>query len=199
MVFYGVFYKKMIILIRHGETIWNREGRFQGRLDSPLTQKGRLQAKENGKKLKGIVSKDIKIFSSPLGRAKETAYIISNELGINRDKIIFDNRVIEFDYGIFEGKRKIDIIDTKEFKDREANKWYYKIENGESYEIVSKRVKSFLDTIIDEDEVIVIAHEMVNRTIRGIYCNYSKDKTLTLRQPNDTIYLLSGGEEKLLL
>ena len=189
----------MITLVRHGETVWNREGRFQGRLNSPLTDKGRLQAKENAKKLKGIVSKDIKIFSSPLGRAKETACIICDELGIDRDKIIFDNRIIEFDYGIFEGKRKIDVMNTKEFRDREANKWDYKIENGESYEIVSNRVKSFLDTIRDEDEVIVIAHEMVNRTIRGIYCNYSKDKTLTLRQPNDTIYLLSGGEEKLLL
>ncbi len=180
----------MIILIRHGETIWNREGRFQGRLNSPLTKKGKNQAKENGKKLKDIVSKDIKIFSSPLGRAKETAYIISDELGISRDKIIFDNRIIEFDYGIFEGKKRIDVMNSKEFKDREANKWYYKIENGESYEIVSHRVKSFLESIRDEDEVIVIAHEMVNRTIRGLYCNYSKDKTLTLRQPNDTIFTL---------
>ncbi len=196
MVFYGVFYKKMIILIRHGETIWNREGRFQGRLNSPLTQKGKNQAKENGKKLKDIVSKDIKIFSSPLGRAKETAYIISDELGISRERIIFDNRIIEFDYGIFEGKKKIDVINSKEFQAREANKWYYKIENGESYEIVSQRVKSFLDSI--KDEVMVIAHEMVNRTIRGLYCNYSKDKTLTLRQPNDTIYILSGGGEKIL-
>ncbi len=188
----------MIILIRHGETVWNREGRFQGRLNSPLTQKGRLQAKENGAKLKAIISKNIKIFSSPLGRAKETAYIICDELGIDRDKIIFDNRVIEFDYGIFEGKKKIDVIDTKEFRDREANKWFYRVENGESYEIVAKRVKSFLNTIKDEDEVIVIAHEMVNRTIRGIYCNYSKDKTLSLRQPNDTIITLDSGEEKLI-
>ena len=41
-----------IILVRHGQTIWNEEGRFQGRLNSPLTKKGELQAKENALKLR---------------------------------------------------------------------------------------------------------------------------------------------------
>jgi probable phosphoglycerate mutase len=187
-----------IILVRHGETLWNREGRYQGRLNSPLTQKGVQQAKSNAKKIKSKIEEfsDIKIFSSPLGRAKDTAYIICDEIGVDREKIIFDNRVIEFDYGIFEGQKKEDVVKLKEFRDREANKWDYKIENGESYDLVQRRVKSFLDDIKDEKLIIVVAHEMVNRTIRGLYCNYTKNETLKLRQPNSVVLYLEDGSER---
>jgi len=189
-----------IILIRHGQTVWNEEGRFQGRLNSPLTKKGELQAKENAEKLKKNIEnfENIKIFSSPLGRARDTAYIICDDLGINRDRVIFDDRIIEFNYGIFEGQKKEDMMKRQEFRDREANKWSYEIENGESYILVQDRVKDFLNSIKDEKKVIVVAHEMVNRTIRGVYCNYNKDVTLSLKQPNNVILSLKNREEKIL-
>jgi len=189
-----------IILIRHGQTVWNEEGRFQGRLNSPLTKKGELQAKENAEKLKKNIEnfENIKIFSSPLGRARDTAYIICDVLGINRDRVIFDNRIIEFNYGIFEGQKKEDMMKRQEFRDREANKWSYEIENGESYILVQDRVKDFLNSIKNEKKVIVVAHEMVNRTIRGVYCNYKKDITLSLKQPNNVILSLKNREEKIL-
>jgi len=189
-----------IILIRHGQTVWNEEGRFQGRLNSPLTKKGELQAKENAQKLKKNIEdfENIKIFSSPLGRARDTAYIICDELDINRDTIIFDDRIIEFNYGIFEGQKREEMMKRSEFRDREANKWSYRIENGESYILVQDRVKDFLNSIKDEKKVIIVAHEMVNRTIRGVYCNYKKDITLSLKQPNNVILSLNNREEKIL-
>jgi probable phosphoglycerate mutase len=207
MVWYGTSNQKemimnypTIILVRHGQTIWNEEGRFQGRLNSPLTKKGELQAKENALKLRKNIEnmENIKIFSSPLGRARDTALIICRELGINTDSIIFDNRIIEFNYGIFEGKKREDMMNRQEFQDREADKWSYKIENGESYILVKDRVKDFLDDIKNEKKVIVVAHEMVNRTIRGVYCNYNKDIILDLKQPNNVILLLQNKEEKIL-
>jgi len=207
MVWYGTSNQKemimnypTIILVRHGQTIWNEEGRFQGRLNSPLTKKGELQAKENALKLRKKIENmgNIKIFSSPLGRARDTALIICRELGINTDSIIFDNRIIEFNYGIFEGKKREDMMNRQEFQDREADKWSYKIENGESYILVKDRVKDFLDDIKNEKKVIVVAHEMVNRTIRGVYCNYNKDIILDLKQPNNVILLLQNKEEKIL-
>ena len=190
-----------ILLVRHGETEWNLEVRFQGHLDSPLTPKGRLQAKENGIKLKKYIEKNSInpiIFSSPLGRAKNTAYIISNEVGVRKEDIIFDNRIIEFNYGIFEGKRKRDVLNTKEFKDREANKWHYVVKNGDSYEIVHDRILKFLDSLNSIDWIIIVAHEMVNRIIRGIYCNFPNSKTLTLKQPNSQIFILQNGEYSIL-
>jgi len=189
-----------IILIRHGQTVWNEEGRFQGILNSLLTKKGELQAKENAEKLKKNIEdfENIKIFSSPLGRARDTAYIICDELGIDRDTIIFDDRIIEFNYGIFEGQKREEMMKRQEFRDREANKWSYEIENGESYILVQNRVKDFLHSIKDEKKVIIVAHEMVNRTIRGVYFNYDNSITLSLKQPNNIILLLNNSGEKIL-
>lgn len=189
-----------IILVRHGETQWNVEGRYQGKKDSPLTTKGKEQARVNALKLKAEISNldEVKIFASPLGRAEDTAFIICDELGITRDKIIFDKRIEEFDYGIFEGELK-SFCQTEyklEFEAREANKWFYQIEGGESYEIVTNRLKLWLDEVKNEDMVVVIAHEMINRALRGLYLNLEHNKTLKLRQPNDLVLLLDKKEEK---
>jgi len=189
-----------IYLIRHGETEWNLEGRYQGQKDSPLTQKGREQARLNALKLKKEIRNfdEVKIFASPLGRAKNSAFIICDELNIDRDRIIFDERIKEFDYGIFEGQLKsfCQTAYAQEFNARETDKWSYQIEGGESYEMVSKRLQPWLDEIKDEKIVIVMAHEMINRTLRGVYFNLEHNKTLKLRQPNDLVLLLQGDEEK---
>ena len=188
-----------IYLIRHGETVWNLEGRYQGKKNSPLTLKGESQAKANAIKLaNNIVNFDeVKIYASPLGRARDTAFIICDELNIDRDKIIFDKRIEEFDYGIFEGQLK-SFCQTKyatEFNAREADKWNYQIENGESYEIVTQRLKLWLEEVKDEKIVILIAHEMINRALRGLYLNFEHEKTLKLRQPNELLLLLKNEEE----
>jgi len=189
-----------IYLIRHGQTEWNLEGRYQGQKDSPLTQNGKEQARLNALKLqKDIDSFDeVKIFASPLGRAKESAFIICDELNIDRERINFDERIKEFDYGIFEGELKSFCQTTyaKEFNEREADKWNYQIENGESYALVTKRLKFWLDEIKDEKIVILIAHEMINRALRGLYLNLEQNRTLKLRQSNDLVLLLQGAEEK---
>ena len=189
-----------IYLIRHGETQWNLEGRYQGQKDSPLTKKGREQARLNALKLqKKIESFDeVKIFSSPLGRAKNSAFIICDELNIDRDKIIFDKRIEEFDYGIFEGELK-EFCQTEfaiEFNAREADKWWYQIEGGDSYEIVTKRLNHWLNEVKDEKVIVMIAHEMINRALRGLYLNLEHNETLKLHQSNDLVLLLHENEEK---
>lgn len=188
-----------IVLLRHGQTEWNVEGRYQGQKDSPLTQKGREQARLNALKLKNsIVDIDrVKFYASPLGRAKNTAFIIADTLNLDRDKIIFDNNIKEFDYGIFEGELK-SFCQTKYkeiFDAREADKWSYQIENGDSYEIVTQRLKIWLEEIKDEKIVIVVAHEMVNRALRGLYLNLEHKKILKLTQSNDLIILLKNNKE----
>ncbi len=192
----------IIILIRHGETLWNVEGRYQGQLNSDLTQKGKVQAKENAFKVEKEVDFTLpfKFYSSPLERAKESAIIISKALGLKREEIIFDNRIQELNYGIFEGKTKEECAKTysMELSAREANKWSYLIEDGESYEEVTKRLYDWLDTIKEEKLIIMVAHEMVNRALRGIYCNYSKEEILNLRQSNDVLIKLENRVETIL-
>lgn len=189
-----------IILLRHGQTEWNLDGRYQGQKDSPLTDKGKKQAKNNALKLKESIENfdKIKIFSSPLGRAKSTAFIICDELNIDRDKIIFEKRISEFDFGIFEGELKSFCQTTyaKEYNAREADKWSYEIENGESYELVTKRLKLWFDEVKDEEVIIVIAHEMINRALRGFYLNLEQSEILKLRQPNDVVLVLEESGER---
>lgn len=190
-----------IILMRHGQTEWNVEGRYQGHLNSPLTQKGKLQAKENALKLNRAIdlSQPFKIFSSPLGRAKESCYIICDTLGIDREEVILDERIQEFNYGIFEGRTKKEcaLVYADVLAKREANKWSYVIENGESYEMVTERLYSWLKSVKDEEKIIVVAHEMINRALRGIYSGYSNEKILGLRQANDLVLKLENRGESI--
>ena len=188
-----------IILSRHGQTKWNVEGRYQGQLNSSLTALGKEQATTNALKIAKILNlnEPYTFFSSPLGRAKESAFIIAETLGIDKSKIIFDENIQEIHYGIFEGKTKkfCKTEHNKEFEEREANKWDYILDGGESYEIVTKRINIWLESIQHEKIVVLVAHEMINRALRGIYCSYDREKMLNLRQNNDVVLKLENFQE----
>jgi len=191
-----------IILLRHGETQWNVEGRYQGELNSPLTKKGKQQAKENGLKVKEylLALDSFRFLSSPLGRAKETTFIIANILNIDNDKIEFLEEIKEFNYGKFEGKTKefCQRVYREEYEARESNKWSYVIEGGESYVMVTERLKKWLKTLKSDEVVLMVAHEMINRALRGIYCELKNEKMLTLRQPNDRVIKLENRVESII-
>lgn len=87
-----------ILAIRHGETVWNVEERFQGHEDSPLTGNGRRQVAALGRRLKGMAFNAL--VSSDLGRAKETAAIIAGYTG---HPVTMDPRLRERHYGVLEG------------------------------------------------------------------------------------------------
>ena len=207
MVWYGTYDEEKIVLkfptiylLRHGQTEWNVEGRYQGQLDSPLTLKGKTQAKTNAEKLeKHLDYSKVKFFASPLGRARSTAELIAKELKL-QSSIIFEKRIQEFNYGLFEGRTKeyCRTVLTSEFEQREANKWTYVLEGGESYEMVTKRLKSWLESIQDEEVIVVVAHEMINRALRGLYLNLETKETLMLFQSNDILIKLENGFETIL-
>lgn len=88
-----------IFLIRHGQTDWNVQKRFQGREDIPLNDTGILQAMECGKAIK---DENIKtVITSPLIRAKKTAEIIANEIGV--DQVIIEEDITERHFGKISG------------------------------------------------------------------------------------------------
>ncbi|HHH19347.1 MAG TPA: histidine phosphatase family protein [Campylobacterales bacterium] len=192
-----------IILLRHGQTEWNLQSRYQGQLDSPLTALGQEQAKANALKVDRNVEslEGIKVFSSPLGRAKSSAHIVCDTLGIDRARILFDSRIQEFSYGLFEGKTKQECrtLYPQEFATREANKWSHQLKNGESYALVTRRLQTWLEEIREEELVIVVAHEMINRALRGLYRGLDNEVTLTLRQANDVVLMLTNKEEHILV
>jgi probable phosphoglycerate mutase len=86
------------ILVRHGETAWNREGRIQGHLDSPLNAQGLAQATALAERL-CMESFEV-LISSDLGRARSTAELIAQRTG---HSVVLDPRLRERHYGIFQG------------------------------------------------------------------------------------------------
>ena len=88
----------MYYIIRHGQTETNRKKALQGRSDLPLNDAGRAQAKRLGEYFKEAGIHFDEVYSSPLGRAMETAKLASGET-----EITIDDRVIEMDYGPYEG------------------------------------------------------------------------------------------------
>jgi 2,3-bisphosphoglycerate-dependent phosphoglycerate mutase len=87
-----------LMLIRHAETVWNADQRFQGHGDSPLTPKGRRDAESLGRRL---AENDFeRLISSDLGRARETAAIIAEHTG---HVVETDRRLRERHYGVLEG------------------------------------------------------------------------------------------------
>ncbi len=86
-----------VLLLRHGETEWNRSGRMQGRTDTPLTLEGQRQADA----VKGLLAGFQYIFSSPLTRACATAMTIASYNGL---PLVVDDRLIERSWGTWEGR-----------------------------------------------------------------------------------------------
>ena len=87
-----------ILLIRHGETLWNQQGRMQGQHDSPLTPLGVHQARQLGRRLKSVSFSAL--YSSDLGRAHQTARCVADATG---HEIVADSGLRERSFGIFEG------------------------------------------------------------------------------------------------
>jgi 2,3-bisphosphoglycerate-dependent phosphoglycerate mutase len=92
-----------LLLVRHGETDWNADGRLQGQTDRPLSDYGRRQARELGDQLKDEELEDEQletIYSSDLARARETAEIVGARLGL---PVVLDPDLREKDWGTWEG------------------------------------------------------------------------------------------------
>lgn len=160
---------KNIYLIRHGETDWNRDKRFQGQTDIPLNQTGREQASS----LVSLMNQ-LKIeaaFSSDLSRAYETAQIALSD---SRLTIIKDYRLRETNIGCAEGLTYEEIVE--QFGEDALTKWRsyeehnmdYKYENGESKRQMMIRIR---DTVLEtsqasnKNNIAIFCHGMVMRAM----------------------------------
>jgi broad specificity phosphatase PhoE len=154
----GLFY-----LVRHGETEWNAENRLCGQSDIPLSEAGRRQAKRLAGRLKSILFE--RLYSSPLRRAIETANLISEVIGLEP---IVDERLIELDYGEWEGKTLAEIVknDPKTFRAWNADPSEVAPPGGESGLEAQQRVVPFLDFLAArhrQRDVAVVLHKTVCR------------------------------------
>lgn len=170
------FFYNNVVFLRHGETEWNLQNRTQGHLDSPLTERGVTQAREAVEKLKDHRF-DV-IVTSHLGRARETAKIIAEQLGIS--EIITDSALLERNLGILQGniadesKIKFPYLFKDEILIHDA-----KIPDGELLEDFLARASKAIDNLKElsrKKNVLVVTHDgMLNAItshIKGI--NFSE-------------------------
>ena len=170
-----------IYLLRHGQTDWNANGTVQGRYDVPLNDRGRLQAREAGTKLKDVPF--IHCYCSPLSRAKETAEIALEGREV---PISYDDRLVEMAYGIYENTNWREPA-YQEYRRRLA----FRYPGGESYFDVAHRAFSFLESIMDEagkGDILIVCHGGIGRAINAYFVDdNSNDSFIDTLCPNGGI------------
>ena len=150
-----------LIVIRHGETAWNREKRMQGTTDTQLSDVGRAQARALGRRLEG--RRFAALYTSDLARARDTARLIAEHT--SRD-FVTDPRLQERRFGIFEGLTAEEIIarypeEHSRFASRDPD---YAVPGGESARGFTERCIGCLAEIAGRhtgDEVVVVTHGLV--------------------------------------
>jgi probable phosphoglycerate mutase len=186
-----------IYIVRHGQTEWNRDGRQQGVLDSPLTPLGIAQARAAGETLRGLIGSldAVRIEASPIGRAWNTARIVAETLGLDPGVVIEEPLLAEHDLGEWGGLTypEIDARFPGARKTRAADKWDYVIPGGESYALIDVRARAWLAKPHPAPVMIAVTHEMLSRTLQGAVGGLSQQDTLLCNHPHDRVFQLAGG------
>ncbi len=185
-----------LFLIRHGQTIWNVEGRYQGSKDTELTSAGIRQAKLAAKYLSKVNFS--KIYSSPLKRALATANIISKKIGPG---VIIRDDLAEVDFGKWEGLKFYQI--SKKYHDDYFNwlddPYTNSPTDGESFARLTKRVTSEIEKIINENKdgtnIAVISHggTILSLLIHWLRIPLSRWKSIIQRQGAINIVVVDKG------
>ena len=150
-----------LIVIRHGETAWNRERRMQGTTDTPLSGVGRAQAQALGQRLagRGFAA----LYSSDLARARDTARVIAEHA---KQAVVTEPRLQERRFGIFEGLTAAEIVarypeEHARFASRDPD---YEVPGGESARDFTRRCIGCLAEIAERHrgaEEVVVTHGLV--------------------------------------
>lgn len=187
-----------IFLLRHGETVWNVERRAQGRLDSPLTERGIEQARRYGERLRLMLNPadGYRLISSPLGRALQTATIIAETLGWDVKDIPTDEQLTEMAWGRWEG------LTAAEIEARDPELWQARIDDrwtrpppggGETQQDILDRATAWLASIAPGSRLVAVAHGALGRAVRVAYAGLPPAAMLELDQPQDAFFRLQGG------
>ena len=167
-----------IYVIRHGETNINLENKINALNDDDLNETGIAQAKEVGKKLEKI-DYDF-IIASPLTRTRHTAEL----LNLESKNIIYDNRLVERDAGVFT-KQSLKNIDSDDWWNLNPKQDY---KNAETVKSVIERIYSFLDEIklkYKNEKIILVTHGGVSKAISCYFNGIPEDGNLEKYKHNN--------------
>jgi broad specificity phosphatase PhoE len=179
---------------RHGETQANRENRFSGQRDTPLTDKGRDQARAIGEIMKREVGArpSLAFISSPLQRARTTMEIVRETLGLPPDGYATDPRIEEIDLGRWDQLTDAEAraLDPALFDARHADKWHVNVPDGENYEQVAARATHWADSLTAD--TFAVSHGALTRILRGLFEGLEWQGMSNLDEPQGVVFRVQG-------
>ncbi len=172
-----------IILVRHGQTEWNRIERFRGQADVPLNQTGLAQAEATGRRI-ADEWQPAAIYAGPLSRTMRTAEAVGACCHL---PVSVEQRLVDINYGEWQGLTP-DVV--RERWPEELSVWYNaphlaRIPNGETLENLRIRAMSAVNDLVARhlDQIIVlVSHTVVNRIILLGVLGLGNDRFWRLRQ-----------------
>lgn len=182
-----------LYVLRHGETEWNRAGRMQGSLDSPLTERGRAQAAAMGRVLRREGARALPAFVSPQGRAVRTA-----ELALGPGRATPDERLREIGVGGFEGRLLPELVAEHPFLFSEEGpiEWHYEVPDGEGHDALRARVSAFLAEL--RTPAVVVCHGITGRMLRGLALGLDRAGAWDLPGGQGVVWRIEDGRHEVL-
>lgn len=181
-----------LLLVRHGETEWNRQKRFQGQIDVPLNNNGHAQARRASEFLATV--KIDKAFSSPMLRPKDTALeILSKHPSIKLE--LFDE-LKEISHGLWEGKFEHEI--EAEFAGQldiwQSQPETVQMPEGENLQQVWDRIAIIWQKIVESvpagETALVVAHDAVNKAILCLLFDFTPEQFWVFKQGNGGVSVI---------
>lgn len=168
-----------LFIVRHGETLWNKDRRLQGSTDIGLSDKGRELAVKTGKALRNMTID--RIYSSPLSRAYETACLIRGDRSI---EIKTDERLKEICFGNMEGQVMDELASNPQSSFRyffDAPEKYVPDKNGETLQHLCDRTSEFMKQVIipqadTAERIMIVGHGAMNKSIMCFIKKHGIDK-----------------------
>jgi broad specificity phosphatase PhoE len=188
-----------IYYIRHGETAWNAEGRFQGTQDIPLNDLGRRQAADAGGILTDLFARDgrnqssLTFVASPLGRARATMELVRGVLKLPAGGYAVDARLREIGYGRWEGATlaQMQASDPEIFAARLSDKWTVPPPDGESYASVQARMSDWYNQLTSD--TVAVAHGGTARALMVALGVETSDSAADLTIEQGAVYVFGDG------
>ena len=193
---YNDFKETLIILVRHGECEGNIKGKFRGRADFPLNERGLIQAQDLARELKNFPLKHI--YTSPLSRAKQTAEAVARQCGI---EVKVEEQFNNIELGSWEGRF------MKEIAEQYPEEWGLWINNPEKLRVqdmetlydVQKRAKTCLDNLVSRhngETLAVITHRAVLKPLIAACLNITSPYFWKIHLDTASYSLLSYKEDR---
>jgi alpha-ribazole phosphatase len=184
-----------VYLIRHGQTTWNAERRYQGRRDAPLTELGRTQMRRLAA---ALASEPVRaVYTSPLGRCRWGAERIAAQHGLEP---IVEPDLVELDHGILEGLR---VDEMEDHVGTLVRRWWedpagVQLPGGESLEQARARAYGAFCRIVEshpDQIVVVVAHGGVNKLILLTLLQAPLSSYFRIQQHNGAVNLVEVPRE----